>query len=106
MAEPVIDLTAVDECKIYVEGNPTALPRPALWKDRLVNSAKGKQAIFTRRITEQVPEPLFVSGESLEVTIWFFMKRPNDDFISRVRARWRLKPKVEKKRWLPLKPQA
>ena len=103
-ANQVVDLTKPDVVKIYVPGKPQSNLRPAHWKGRVVDPVGNLKKAFAAVVKEQVPEPLFVKRESLEISVWFYLERPAEDFVNKTRYGGHLKPDKALMRLAPVKP--
>ena len=85
----------------HMEGKPVPLPRFRHFNNGMWNAAKKKRDEFARVAKEQMPVvtragPHFPEGTPVSLQIWFFLRRPDSDFVGRKRAPGNLKPSAYK----------
>lgn len=79
-----IDLTTNETVYITIQGPPKALPRSRHFRNGFFNPARRQISLFKEMVRQQVPSTrtgvVFSFATPVQVTIKFFMKRPNTDF--------------------------
>jgi len=93
------DTTAVRRFEFYVAGKPVPLPRPRFYRSGIWNPVSKAKDVFRTKIKAALlwstSDVLFNEGETIQVTLWFYMKRPNADFVGGRRAPGNLRPHAE-----------
>ena len=96
------------EYRLCLLGHPIAMPRPRVFNNRFVNPRKPQMEDFKRRVIEKIPQaangPLFARRVPVQLTVWFLLKRPDDDFINNNRVLGRIKAAARNLLFLPIVP--
>lgn len=95
--------------QMEVEGNPSAMARPRHRNGNTYNPSERavtqfRNKVFGKLSLELIRTPVFRKEKVLTVTVWHFMRRPNDDFVGRVRSPGNLRGDYALDPYLPIKP--
>ena len=81
----IVDLTESNVFAFEVSGNPKALPRMRYFRNGFYNPARNNMHAFRAAVQQILPltvhGPIFGKGVSVTLTVKFYMKRPNSDFV-------------------------
>jgi Holliday junction resolvase RusA-like endonuclease len=96
------------EYRLCLLGHPVPMPRPRVFNNRFINPRKPEMEDFKRRVIEKIPQaangPLFGRRVPVQLTIWFLLKRPDDDFVNNNRVLGRLKAAAKNLLFVPITP--
>ena len=97
---PVFNLT--------VRGQPKSLPRVRFFHGGIFNSAKRHLLAMHLAALDALPgpqkPPLYPVGTAVDAKIFFYLKRPNSDFVGNRRAPGNLKPHAASNQIVPFGP--
>lgn len=94
----IVDLTGEETSSAYVveiTGNPKALPRMRYFRNGFYNPARNTMQQFRTAIRQSLPitmhGAIFGRNVPVTLTIKFYLKRPNKDFVGGQRGAGRLR---------------
>ena len=91
----IVDLTESNVFAFEVAGNPKALPRMRYFRNGFYNPAGNNMHAFRMAVRQCLPltahGPIFEKGISVTLTVKFYMKRPNSDFVGGQRMAGKLR---------------
>ena len=102
----VVDLTK-EKYTVYLTGPPKPKPSPMFVRGKVVPPSKHAMSKFAKEFKRKVGTnvfPLFKSGKPVKLTIYFLMRRPDNDFVNRNRKRMVLKDTAAKQVVTAIKP--
>ena len=102
------------EVRLDCEGQPQALPRPRFWRGGVFNLQQGRCREFQRASANQLRSlglrgdalPVFGRGIPLVLEVWFFLRRPQHDFVGGRRVLGNLRPTAAQEVLPPIVPDA
>ena len=115
----MVDLTQDDDdsqednaiVRVTIPGHPKSLPRPRFGpsgrggkRGHYYNPARDAQRKFAKAVKEQVPQIAFPICQRVSMECYFYLRRPNSDFIGRVRKSGKLREDAKERGKVPSVP--